>query len=275
MENMLIDRIVAEIAGVAGVVAVVLGGSRARGTATPESDIDLGIYYDPAAPPDLARLSTIASALDDARRSNLLTNLGGWGPNINGGGWLTVADTPVDVLYRDLARVATAIADCRAGALWFEYQPGHPHGFGPHIYLAEVALCQPLHDPQGRIAALQSAATPYPPALRAALIGRFWWEAEFALQNARKSVGRADVAYAMGCCFRSVACLLQTLFALNGAYWMNEKGALALAATFERRPADLQIRVELALSTLAADPAALSTAIALLAAVVDEVKVLL
>ena len=34
-----------------GVVAVVLGGSRARGTASPDSDIDLGIYYQPDQPP--------------------------------------------------------------------------------------------------------------------------------------------------------------------------------------------------------------------------------
>jgi predicted nucleotidyltransferase len=272
--NKLINRIVAEIASVDGVAAVVLGGSRARGTATPASDIDLGIYYDPARPPDLARLSAIAQALDDARRPDLLTPLGGWGPNINGGGWLTVAGTPVDFLYRDLDRVAAAIDDCRAGKLWFDYQPGHPHGFGPQIYLAEIALCQPLHDPQGRIAALKSAAIPYPAALATALIGRFWWEAEFALQNARKSVGRADLAYAAGCCFRSVACLLQTLFALNAAYWMNEKGALALAAGFARIPANLQPRVELALSTLAADADAISAAIALLAEVVDEVKAL-
>ena len=275
MSDDLIGRIAAEIASVTGVAAVALGGSRARGTATPESDIDLGIYYDPACPPDLARLGAIASALDDARRPDLLTPLGEWGPHINGGGWLTVAGTPVDFLYRDLDRVAAAIDACRQGNISIDYQPGHPHGWGPHMYLAEIALCRPIRDPQGRIAALKSAVLPYPPALGAALIGRFWWEAGFSLENARKSVGRADVAYAAGCCFRCVACLLQTLFALNETYWMNEKGAVALAATFQRVPANFQPRVGQAFSALAADPASITAAIRQLATLVDEVDVLL
>jgi predicted nucleotidyltransferase len=40
----LIRDLVAQLRGIEGVAAVVLGGSRARNTHTPESDIDLGIY---------------------------------------------------------------------------------------------------------------------------------------------------------------------------------------------------------------------------------------
>ena len=39
--NEIADRLVA----VGGVVGVVLGGSRARGTHRPDSDYDLGLYY--------------------------------------------------------------------------------------------------------------------------------------------------------------------------------------------------------------------------------------
>ena len=49
----LIDHIVQRLRRVEGVVGIVLGGSRARGTHTPDSDIDLGLYYDPAFPPHL------------------------------------------------------------------------------------------------------------------------------------------------------------------------------------------------------------------------------
>ncbi len=42
--ELLIQKIVDEVKGVKGVSAIVLGGSRARGTNTPSSDIDLGIY---------------------------------------------------------------------------------------------------------------------------------------------------------------------------------------------------------------------------------------
>ena len=84
----LIENIVAEIKNVPGVSAVVLGGSRARGMQSPNSDIDLGIYYHPDRPLDLQALNRVATHFDDTHRPNILTIPGGWGPWINGGGWL-------------------------------------------------------------------------------------------------------------------------------------------------------------------------------------------
>jgi predicted nucleotidyltransferase len=46
----LITETVEQVKRVEGVSAIVLGGSRARGTHTPESDIDLCIYLFSAAP---------------------------------------------------------------------------------------------------------------------------------------------------------------------------------------------------------------------------------
>ena len=80
-------------------------------------------------------------------------------------------------------------------------------------------------------------------ALAKALRERFEWEAEFARANARKSLDRGDVAYQAGCAFRAVACLCQTLFALNGVYLVNEKGAVAAVDGFALRPADFAARV--------------------------------
>jgi predicted nucleotidyltransferase len=80
----LITDIVQRLQGIPGLLGIVLGGSRARGTHTPTSDIDLGLYYDPAHPPDLAALRQIAQELDDAHRPDAITPLGGWGPWING-----------------------------------------------------------------------------------------------------------------------------------------------------------------------------------------------
>ena len=239
----LLRRLVVALAPVAGIEAVVLGGSRARGTATAESDYDIGLYYRSSRPIDVATLAKVVAALDDRGPAAEVTPLGGWGPWIDGGGWLLIGGIHVDLLYRDLDRVASAIDDARAGKIEPHYQPGHPHAFLPTIYVGEAACARPLHDPTGSLAALQARTTPYPPALAAALNKRFAWEASFALANARKGLDRGDVSYLAGCAFRAVASLCQVLFALNGNWLLNEKGAVAAVDGFALKPADFSRRV--------------------------------
>ena len=102
----LIEEVVSHLRRVSGVAAIVLGGSRARGTATRRSDVDLALYYTPEDPLDLDALQQVAQTVDDERRKRALTGMGGWGPWINGGGWLHVHGMPVDLLYRDVQQVA-------------------------------------------------------------------------------------------------------------------------------------------------------------------------
>ncbi|HSL30847.1 MAG TPA: nucleotidyltransferase domain-containing protein [Anaerolineales bacterium] len=258
----LIEKITSEVKNVKGVRGIVLGGSRARGTHRPSSDIDLGIYYHADGPLDLVALSRIATQLDDEHRAGVITEIGGWGPWINGGGWLKVDSRQVDFLYRDLVHVSSVIDDCLNGKIEIVYQPGHPHGFVTSIYLAEMAVCQPLWDPAGIISELKKKTRPYPAALQKALIQKFAWEIDFSLQVARKSIERADVTYAVGCGFRSVMCMLQVLFAINGEYWLNEKGALALADQFALKPALLRSRVEESFRLLTDQSHAIQNAIA-------------
>jgi predicted nucleotidyltransferase len=242
-DKALIRRLVGTLAGVPDVRAIALGGSRARGTATAESDYDIGLYYDPARPIDVAALGRVAAALDDRGAEAEVTPVGGWGPWIDSGGWLVIGGVHVDLLYRDLARVAAAIDEAHAGKVTRHYQPGHPHAFLPTIYMGEVALARLLHDPEGRLAALQRRCHPYPAALAAATKQTFAWEATFALANSRKSLGRCDVSYIAGCVFRAVSCLCQVLFAKNGVYLLNEKGAVAAVDGFAHRPKDFAARV--------------------------------
>jgi hypothetical protein len=270
--ELLVEEIVGRVRQVDGLRALVLGGSRARGTHTASSDIDLGLYYHPSRPLDLEALGLIAAELDDGRRAGLLTPLGGWGPWINGGGWLTVHSDSVDLLYRDLQQVERQIQACQAGLVEIYYQPGHPFGFLNSIYMAEVAVCQPLWDPFGDVAALKQLTMPYPTTLQHALVAKFQWEIDFALSNARKAISRSDVTYAAGCCFQAVSCLLQVLFAINHQYWLNEKGALDLAETFALKPADLRPRVEQAFGLLEARREAIRAAIDLLAGLSAEVQ---
>jgi predicted nucleotidyltransferase len=242
-DEALLRRLVGALAAVPGIEAIALGGSRARGTATANSDYDIGLYYRASRPIDIDALGKVAAVLDDRGAEAEVTPLGGWGPWIDGGGWLVIAGVPVDLLYRDLARVAAAIDDAHAGKIERFYQPGHPHAFLPAIYMGEVAHAQILHDPSGALAALQARTRPYPAALARALRERFEWEAEFSLANARKSLDRGDVSYLMGCAFRAVACLCQTLFALNGVHLLNEKGAVAAADGFAHTPPHFAQRV--------------------------------
>jgi predicted nucleotidyltransferase len=102
----LLERITRALATVGGVSAIVLGGSRARGTATEDSDYDVGLYYEPSAPLDIAGLKSTVAMLEERGGAAEVTAIGGWGPWINGGGWLAIAGTRVDLLYRDLGRVS-------------------------------------------------------------------------------------------------------------------------------------------------------------------------
>jgi predicted nucleotidyltransferase len=266
----LITEIANRLQNINGLAGLVLGGSRARGVHRPTSDIDLGLFYDPTMPPDLVALRRLATELDDDHRPELITPIGGWGPWINGGGWLTVQGLAVDFLYRDLAKVTSIVDACCAGYIEIAYQPGHPHGFVTSIYMAEIAHARLLWDPTGALAALKAKTVPYPAPLCQATLDKFWWEVDFALSVAHKATPRGDSSYIAGCCFRAVACLMQTLFALNGQYLMNEKGAVALASTFPLTIPNLQSRIDQAFASLSADPALLEEAIATLQAIAQE-----
>ncbi|WP_298724289.1 hypothetical protein [uncultured Ferrovibrio sp.] len=232
-QDILLRRIVDALSPIPGIDVITLGGLRARGVASTESDYDIGLYYDPRHVFDLAALQAAVSALDEDAS---LTPIAGWGPWINGGGWLTVDGQRVDLLYRDLYKVRMVIDDCCMGRVTTHYQPGHPHGFVSAIYMGGVAHGRALWDPTNAFAALKRLTTPYPDALREALPQAFQWEAEFALSNAEKSLHRGDLCYLSGCVFRCVSCLCQVLFALNGEYLLNEKNAVAQADGFTLAP---------------------------------------
>jgi len=229
-----------EIAGrlgeVPGVVAVALGGSWARGDARPNSDVDLGVYYRPELRPSVEDLRRLAQELDERHLPELATEIGEWGPWINGGGWLRLEGRPVDWLYRDADKVGATIGRCASGETACHYQPGHPHGFHEHIYLGEVHHCRMLHDPEGLLRELKSAVATYPPKLKRTIIEKHLWEAGFSLETAHKPAARGETSYVSGCLFRGVACMVQVLFALNERYFINEKGSVGAVDSFALRP---------------------------------------
>jgi hypothetical protein len=257
-DDVLLDRLVRALGGVPGIRAIVLGGSRARGEAAPHSDYDIGLYYEADNPIDTGRLAKAAVLLPGAASSSV-TALGEWGPWVNGGAWLTIDGRRVDLLYRELGKARGVIEACHAGRIERVYQPGHPHAFVSAIYMGEVALARVLWDPDQVMAPLKRQCRPYPPALAEALIRTFLWEARFAVENGLHGRGRDDPAYVAGCGFRAVACLCQSLFALNGVYLLNEKGAALAVAKLPRHPPDFAARVHQAIAAGAAGLPALMT----------------
>jgi hypothetical protein len=226
----LLTRLTSAFAKVPGIAAIVLGGSRARGSAHASSDYDIGLYFSAVSPLDTDRLLAAAKEIADDPAATAVTPVGEWGPWIVGGAWLSVEGRKVDLLYRNADAVEAVMQSCRAGVVTMHYQPGHPHGFCSAIWMGEIAYCRPLHDPQALIARLKSIALPYPSPLRTALIRRFQWEISFGIENAELAVARGEQTHVAGCLYRSLACLAQVLFALNERYLVNEKGALQEAA---------------------------------------------
>lgn len=244
MGDPFISTIVERVCDVSGIQALVLGGSRGRpglrrgtsGAYQPDSDYDIGLYFDSPETFDIAALNRVATELDDEHRENLCTPVGGWGPWVVGGGWLKINGQPVDFIYRELPRVRRTVDECLAGRITIGYQAGHPFGFTSAIYMAEVATCQPLWDPRDTIAELKSKTRPYPAALKQAILNMLSWEAGFCAALAEKFAKRGDDAYGAGVFFRAAMCMTQTLFAINEQWWLNEKGAVALASTFDYCP---------------------------------------
>src|SRR5271156_3791040 len=118
----ILAQVVARVSKIEGIRAIVLGGSRARGTADERSDIDLGIYYDATHPFSTAALGAAAKDLDDRHSDNPVTSSGEGGPGVNGGGWLEIRGNHVALLCREIGGAREAIDDCIAGRPHCIYQ---------------------------------------------------------------------------------------------------------------------------------------------------------
>jgi hypothetical protein len=232
MKEAIVEHLSDALRPVRGLSALVLGGSRAHGIARSSSDYDLGLYYETEAPLQVDDIRTAIAPLVDDPTQSTVTAVGGWGRWINGGAWLSISNQKVDLLYRDLAQVRAVIAECQAGQISMNYQPGHPHGFCSAIWMGEVATCKPVRDEAGVIAELKTRAWPFPNQLRRALILRFHWEVIFSIENAEIAVRRDEQTHIAGCAYRALCCTAQVLFAVNRQYLINEKGAIAEATTF-------------------------------------------
>lgn len=233
-----------ELKNIPGIVAVVLGGSRARGTNQSTSDIDIGIYYDESEGFNVKAVCEIATKLDDDHREKIITPLGEWGAWVNGGGWLVIQDYHVDFLFRDIKRVSQVVNECIAGTVSAHYQTGHPHGYLNVMYMGEISVCKILFERGNQISHLKAKVDPYPTPLKEAIIGQFMFEASFSAMFAKDNVEKDDISYVVGHCFRAISSLNQVLFALNEEYCINEKKAVQIIDRFSCKPLNYKKRID-------------------------------
>lgn len=227
---------------VQGVSAVVLGGSHARCTAGPDSDIDIAIYYHAVSPPDINALRQVAAELS-GNPEQQVTGLYEWGRWVNGGGWLSTPAGKVDLLYREIDKVRRTIDDAHGGKYEQDYLQQPAFGFYSIAYLEETRCCIPLYDPENIIDELKTLVERYPDALRAAVIREHLWLAEFTLQWAKGFVARNDIYGSAGCFSRIGASLIQVLYAINDRYFLSDKAVILDVPTFAKQPIRFMARL--------------------------------
>ena len=242
MVDNVIQIVTEKLSSLPCIEGIVLGGSRARGTHTEDSDIDIGIYYNSESF-DLTAINQIATELDDENRNDLVVPPGAWGDWVNGGGWLVINGYHVDLILRDIKRVEQIIKDTEQGIVTANYQTGHPHGYISAMYRGELAISKIQYAKNESLCELKNQAEIYPGALKKSLINFFIFEAEFSLMFVKANAGAEDKYYIAGHVFRIISCLNQVLFTCNNAYCINEKKAIKLLETFEYTPEKYAERV--------------------------------
>ena len=270
-----INKIVTQLSNVKGVISIALGGSHSRHEATDTSDYDIGLYFDKNEI-DLSRLHEVLKNLDDNHEQNILSTPGTWGPWINGGSWLTVDNTPVDILLREVNKVKEVIDDCLHGIITIDYQCGHPFGFVNSIYAAETHYCIPLwQDSNNPLTALKDYLHShgcYPPKMKLSIIKKFLWEARFSLDCGYKPALRGDFNYAIGSVFRAIYSWIEVLYATNEVYMMNEKGTVRQSDRLNFKPQDMELRIKEVYNAILSDKSPYG--FELLDAIHDEIQTL-
>jgi predicted nucleotidyltransferase len=211
-----LDAFVDRLAEIPGVVAVALGGSRARGAERPDSDWDLALYCRGTIDPDAVRA---------LRYEGTVVAPGEWAYPMNGGAWLSVDGEKVDLLYRDLDDVERWTRAAQGGDWELFRVPGYLCGMPTYALTGELATGRVLRG------ALDQPA--FPEALRETGPERWRWEADFALEHASMHAKRNDVPACLGMCTFAVLATAHARMLERAEWALNEKG-LASRAGLER-----------------------------------------
>ncbi|HZG06808.1 MAG TPA: nucleotidyltransferase domain-containing protein [Streptomyces sp.] len=232
-----LDHVADRLAGLPGVRAVALGGSRAQGTHRPDSDWDLAVYYRGAFDPeDLRAVGWPGEVF----------GIGAWGGGVfNGGAWLTVDGRRVDVHYRDLDVVEHQMAEAERGRFHCEPLMFHLAGIPSYLVVGELAVNRVLRGELPRPS--------YPRALREAAAGRWRDTARLTLAYAGANhAPRGRLTEVAGAVATAGMQAGHAVLAARGEWVTNEKTLLARAGLR---------RVDGIVAGLEASPEALSAAV--------------
>lgn len=199
-----VRQVLDRMAETSGVEAVLLGGSRATGTATADSDWDLGVYYRGSL--DLAPLAELGHVHPP----------GSWGRLMNGGAWLDLAGTRVDVIFRDLDVVEHWTDEAHAGRFDVDGLLGYLAGFPTYTLSAEVGSSTPLYDQL-------ALDTSFPDQLRRTAPPRWRFHRDFSLHHARRAAALGNEIVALGQLSRAMVEEAHARHCAAGRWVLNEK----------------------------------------------------
>jgi hypothetical protein len=201
-----VEHLAGRLAAIPGVVAVTLGGSRATNTAVAGSDWDFGLYYrDRIDPADVVALGWPGRVFAP----------GEWGRIVNGGAWLTVDGTKVDLIYRDLDEVLHWTSAAADGRFEIDREVGYVAGIATYVLAGELAL--------GRVLAGDLPRPAFPPKLRETAPAAWVRLAAGALHFAEMHAGRQDRAACLANLCQAVLATAQGRLAAAGEWVLNEK----------------------------------------------------
>jgi predicted nucleotidyltransferase len=240
-EEAFLDRLTDRLSSIPGLEGISLGGSRATERHGPDSDWDLGLYTRGAFPVDAVR-----ALADDAGWPGEVLDEGQWGEVMNGGAWLSIEETSVDLHWRDLDTVERVVADAERGEFFVARIPFHLAPIPSYILLAELAM--------GRTVWGALPRPGFPDALRTGAAA--WWRlnASFDLDYAAKLAAAGEVVVCVGLLSRVVVQEAYARMAERREWSTNEKriigdaGLASLADAIGRAgttPDDLAAAVEL------------------------------
>ena len=205
-----VRELVQVLASLPGATAVALAGSRAVGDLDGGSDWDLTVYY--RGPVELGALAAYGEVHPP----------GSWGRIMNGGAWLRVGDTEVDVILRDLDVALHWTRQAEAGVFELDALLGYLAGLPTYSLAAELSLGRVLAGELPVVGAV-------PPALVAAAPPRWRFSRDFSLDYARMHAARGNVVGTAGQVAKAAMEEAHARLCERGQWALNEKRLLAAA----------------------------------------------